>query len=496
MLHEDQLVVTATQMRAAEQRAMLEGTAGYVLMQRAGAAVAQEIFRRFRPRKTLVLCGPGNNGGDGFVVAELLRAAGWPVEAACMLPTSSLQGDALLAAQAYKGELVPFSTDLIRPELLIVDALFGTGLERPLEGEARHMLATADALECAVVAIDIPSGIHSDSGKVLGTAAHAALTVTFAAQKPGHVLFPGREYAGEIVIADIGIASQIEHVALERRSEGALIHVNVPGLWQYSLRWPGAYSHKYTRGAVLVAGGPVSCTGAARLAARAALRVGAGASAIACNAAALPVYAAQLTAVMTQPCEDAEQFITLASDEKYRALLIGPGHGGGEKTATYVSAALATKKPCVLDADALSCFAGKEAELYAAMHPLTVMTPHEGEFTRLFGAMEGDKIARALNAAKHSKAVVVLKGADTVIASPDGRVAVNIIAPADLATAGSGDVLAGMISGLLATGMPVWEAAAAAVWMHSVAGERLGCGLIAEDIADALPEILKYLKGL
>ena len=492
VLHEAHLVVTASQMHAAEQRAMLEGTSGWEMMQRAGQLAAREIGKRFRPRRTLVLCGPGNNGGDGFVIAEALRKAGWPVEVACMVAPSALKGDAKVAAEHYKGDIVPFSTELVRPDVLLVDALFGTGLERPLEGEARHIVSTADALECTLIAVDIPSGIHSDSGRVLGAAAHAALTVAFAARKPGHLLYPGREYAGEVVVADIGILLQIEEVL----KDAALIHENAPDQWHYSLRFPETHTHKYARGAAAVAGGPMECTGAARLAAMSALRGGAGAGTVACDTASLPVYASHLTAVMTRVAEDKNAYAAFIGEERLRALLIGPGHGVGEKTREFTLAALGTGKPCVLDADALTSFESRAEELLAVTHSLCVMTPHEGEFAKLFGVMEGDKVTRALGAAKRSKAAVLLKGADTVIASPDGRAAINTVAPPDLATAGSGDVLAGIITGLLATGVPPFEAACAGAWMHGVAGERLGVGLIAEDMPGALPEILKYLKGL
>lgn len=489
-------MVTAAQMRNAEQRAILEGTPGIALMQRAAASVFEEIARRYRTRRMLVLCGPGNNGGDGFMVAELARRAGWPVEVVSMLPPSALHGDAKTAAEYYQGPVLPFSVESIRPELLVVDALFGTGLERPVEGMTRQILATADALECEIVAVDVPSGVHSDSGAVMGGAAHAALTVALGARKPAHALFPGREYAGEVVVADIGITSQLAQEAGRAAADVPLMHLNVPALWQFSLRWPGTYSHKYARGGVLVAGGPLESTGAARLAATAAARVGAGAVMVACDAAALPVYASHFSSVMTRCVADAEAFHAVIAEDKWRALLIGPGHGIHEKTALYTLAALATGKPCVLDADALSVFAGSRKALLDACHGAVVMTPHEGECRRLFGDIEGDKITRAVSIARLSKAVVVLKGADTVVASAQGQVAINMVAAPDLATAGSGDVLAGMIAGLLATGMPAFEAAAAAVWMHGVAGERLGAGLLAEDLPGALPEILRYLRQL
>lgn len=475
---------------------MLEGISGWQMMQRAGEQVAQHIIAGFRPRPTLVLCGPGNNGGDGFVVAETLRQHGWPVEVAAVVPPAQLKGDALTAAQQYKGEVIPLSADALRPDLLLVDALFGTGLERPLEGDVRHLLSQADALECTVVAVDIPSGIHADSGRVLGAAAHAALTVTFAARKPAHLLYPGREYAGEVVVADIGIGEQLR--TLERLAPHPLplIHENTPDIWHYSLRFPHANTHKYQRGSAIIAGGGVASTGAARLAALAALRAGAGVVSVACDTASLPIYAAHLTSVMTKLCDDVHAFSALLADARHRAMLIGPGHGGGERTRDYVQAALATGKPCVLDADALTSFAGNAPALCTQCHANVVMTPHEGEFAALFKGIEGDKITRARAAAEDSKAVIVLKGADTVIACADGRVAINGVAPPDLATAGSGDVLSGIITGLLATGMPAFEAACAGVWIHGASAERLGLGLIADDLPHAIPDILKLLRGL
>lgn len=495
VLHPPHLVITAAQMRAAERRAMLDGITGWEMMHAAGMRAAAEMTARFRPRRTLVLCGPGNNGGDGFVIAEALRLAGWPVEVACMITPSALRGDAKTAAEAYRGEIVPFNAEIIRPELLLVDALFGTGLERPLEGEARHVLSMADTLECTVVAVDIPSGIHPDTAKVLGSAAHAALTVTFAARRPAHLLYPGREYCGEVAVADIGIARQVEAVVAERKTDARVIHENHPELWEYSLRWPRPHTHKYMRGSAVVAGGGIAETGATRLAALSALRVGAGVVTVCCGKEALPVYAARLTSVMTRVTETAEEYAACIADARHRALLVGPGHSVGERTAEYVLAALSTAKACVLDADALTSFAGRPETLFAAITGEAVLTPHEREFSLLFPDLEGDKITRAREAATRSKVVVLLKGADTVIACPDGRAVVNTILAPDLATAGSGDVLAGIITGLLATGIPAFEAACAGAWIHSAAGEKFGAGLIAEDVPQMIPEVLKYLRG-
>jgi NAD(P)H-hydrate epimerase len=492
-LHPGSLVLTAAQMRAAEQRATLEGISGWQMMYGAGTRAAQEIMRRFAAQPVLVLAGAGNNGGDGFVIAEALRRAGWPVHLACPAPAALLNGDAATAAAQYHGEMLPFSSYDIHPGVLIVDALFGTGLDRALTGDALHILATVDTLGCPVVAVDIPSGVHSDSGAVLGAAAHALLTLTFAARKPAHFLYPGRGYCGEVVTLDIGIAAQVMEIIARRRREDRLIHANEPSLWRDALHYPRPEQHKYARGSALVAGGGIAGTGAARLAALSALRAGAGVVTVACDRESLPVYAAQLTSVMTRVAGNAEEFAALLADPRCSAVLVGPGHGADARTEDYVLAALERRIPTVLDADALTCFAGKAERLEARIGAPAVLTPHEGEFARLFPELKGDKISRAHAAARRSNAVVLLKGADTVIASPEGIVALNANAPPALATAGSGDVLAGIVTGLLATGMPAFDAACAAAWIHGEAGRLGGFGLIAEDLPARIPEALAGL---
>jgi NAD(P)H-hydrate epimerase len=475
--------LSVEEMYRADAAAIAAGTPGAVLMESAGAAIARAIERRYSPRPLLVASGPGNNGGDGFVVARLLAAKGWPVRVALLGDRSKLKGDAATAAGRYDGEVVPLSTSLIADVRLLVDALFGAGLARDLDGVARAFVEAANAADGLVrVAVDVPSGVSGDTGAVRGAAMQAALTVTFCRKKPGHLLLPGRELAGEVEVADIGIPDDVVD------GLGVTTFENTPALWLDALPRPRLSGHKYDRGHALVIGG-AETSGAARLAARGALRIGTGLVTALAPRLALPVYAAGLVAVMTAPLDELDRHL---ADPRRNALLIGPGSGVGAETARRTLAALAAGKACVLDADALTSFAGDPNQLFEAIRGRAVMTPHEGEFARLF-SLEGDKLSRARCAAALSGAVVLLKGGDTTIAAPDGRAAINANAPAFLATAGAGDVLAGFVLGLLAQGMPAFEAACAATWMHAEAARLFGPGLIAEDLPDALPAVLRRL---
>ncbi len=488
ILSERDLLLSAAVMRSAEQAAMQAGISGWQMMERAGHSSAAIIQQYFDRKPVTVLCGPGNNGGDGWVIAESLRAAGWPVTVLSMVEKSSLSGDAATAAGQYHGEVWPLSVARLAEEGLFVDALFGTGLTRPLEDGAHEVIAALAARGAQVVAIDIPSGIHSDNGAVMGVAAQADMTITFGAKKIGHAMLPGRGYCGSVMVADIGIGAHI----MAQRGETPL--ENSAALWTSELPHAVPSTHKYTRGAALVRGGEAHSTGASRLAAMAALRVGAGAVTIACTPDTLPIYAASCTAVMTKPYDTVDAFQRAFEDGKLRAALIGPGNGVNDATREAVFAALSVGKALVLDADALSVFSGKEAELFQTISSTVIMTPHQGEFERMFSAVEGtDKVSRTQGAAKASRSIVIHKGADTVIAAPDGRVVINTHAPATLATAGSGDVLAGLITGLLAQGMEPFAAACAAVWMHGEAATLFGEGLIAEDLPEMIPGVLQRL---
>jgi ADP-dependent NAD(P)H-hydrate dehydratase / NAD(P)H-hydrate epimerase len=484
---DDGRVLTIEQMGRADRGAIAAGIPGITLMENAGGAVAGVIRARFPATPVAVLCGPGNNGGDGFVVARHLARAGWPLRLALLGARERLKGDAALACAAWEGKIEPLTPAVLEGAGLVVDALFGAGLARPLEGDAAAVITAVRESGLPVVAIDVPSGVHGDSGAVLGTAAPARLTVTFHRPKPGHLLLPGRELCGELAVADIGIPAAVTQ-RLDVRQ-----WVNRPPLWEGSRPRRTAAGHKYSYGHALVVGGGRTTSGAARLAARAALRAGAGLVSVLCAEDALPIYAAQLTAVMVAPFADGPGFCRLIEDPRRNAVLLGPGGGVGEALRERVLACLDRGKAVVLDADAITSFAECPAALFGRIKSPCVLTPHEGEFRRLFAA-DGDKLVRARAAAAESGAVVLLKGADTVVAAPDGRAAIQAFAPPTLATAGSGDVLAGLVLALLAQGMPPFEAAAAAVWLHAACAEGFGPGLIAEDLEARLPAVLGRLE--
>jgi NAD(P)H-hydrate epimerase len=478
-------LLTPQQMGEADRRTIAGGVPGIVLMENAGRAVADAVSRRWPVRPLGVLCGPGNNGGDGFIAARILAERGWPVRLALLGDRAALNGDAAGAAGHWPGGVEPLTAAVLDDAGLVIDALFGAGLARPIEGAAAEIISDLNRRTLPVVAVDVPSGVDGASGEVRGVASRAALTVTFFRLKPGHLLLPGRELCGETVVAQIGIEPGVL-AGLDPPTA-----INEPGWWLGEFPAARADSHKYSRGHALVAGG-AAMTGAARLAARAAARIGAGLVTVAAPEPAFPIYAASLTGVIAHPVATADDFDRLLADPRRNAALIGPGAGVSTETRDKVLQILSTGKRAVLDADALTVFAGDAKNLFSAIHNDCVMTPHDGEFARLFDP-GGGKLERARRAARASGAVIVLKGSDTVVAAPDGRAAINASAPPELATAGSGDVLAGLVLGLLAQGMPAFVAASAAVWLHGDAARRIGPGLVAEDLIENLPAALAAL---
>jgi ADP-dependent NAD(P)H-hydrate dehydratase / NAD(P)H-hydrate epimerase len=478
-------LLTPQQMGEADRLTIASGTDGGALMEKAGLAVADAVSRRFPPRPLVVLCGPGNNGGDGFVAARILRERGWQVRLALLGQVAELRGDAAEAAGRWHGPVEPLALAVLDDVALAVDAIFGAGLARPIEGVAEEVIEMLGRRGLPIVAVDVPSGIDGASGEVRGAAPRAAVTVTFFRKKPGHLLLPGRIHCGETVLAQIGIPDAVLANLAPDTAE------NDPDWWFAHLPRPRLDSHKYTRGHALVAGGAMM-TGAARLGARSAARLGAGLVTVAAPEAVFHVYAAALTGIIVQPIKSLDDFRRLLEDTRRNAALIGPGAGVGTETRDKALAILETGKRAVLDADALTSFADDPKTLFAAIRSPVVLTPHDGEFARLFDP-SGSKLERARRAARQSGAVIVLKGADTVVAAPDGRVAINANAPPDLATAGSGDVLAGIVLGLLAQGMEPFAAAAAAVWLHGDAAGRIGAGLVAEDLVEALAPTLRGL---
>lgn len=485
-------LLTVAEMAQADRLTIEGGIPGPALMENAGRAVAEAILARSLPRPTVVLCGPGNNGGDGWVVARLLEQAGWDVTVATLVPVSSLRGDAAMMAAQWSGRVVDFTPAALDGRDLVVDAVFGAGLARPVDGLVAGIIGAAAGRR--VVAIDLPSGISGDSGEILGSAFRADLTVTFFRRKPGHLLYPGRDLCGEVVLADIEITSAVLPLIQPSHAE------NLPSLWGGAFPLLRQDGHKYQRGHTLVlAGGPLN-TGAARLAARAALRAGSGLVTTVAGPEAARVIAGHQTAVMVEAIDGPAGLADLLMDRRRNAVVIGPGAGLRRDVFEASRVALQSGAAVVLDADALTMAAGQGAALWQARSGPLVLTPHDGEFARLFPLITGPRAARARAAAAESGAVVLLKGADTCIAAPDGRVAINTNAPPTMATAGAGDVLAGVIAGLLAQGMPAFEAAAAAAWLHGEAARGFGRGLIAEDLVERLPIALQsaenHLRGM
>lgn len=496
----DTELLTPAEMGEADRLTIAKGDFdGRALMARAGAAVADCVGARFPGASAVhVLAGPGNNGGDGYVAARLLAEAGRPVTVwAEGAPRP--ESDAAWAAKACPVAVFPLADFRCEAGSVVIDALFGAGLSKPIGGAAAAAIDKVSGSGAAIVAVDLPSGVSGDSGRIIGGAARAAATVTFFRKKPGHLLYPGRDYCGETIIADIGIGPDVLAAIAPKTFE------NRPPMWARLMPWPDIAAHKYARGHVCVFSGGASATGAARMAAQAALRIGAGAVTVLSPAAAMPANAAHLTAIMLRRIDSADELAAFVDERRPSACALGPGFGVGEAARTFALAILCRSggplHGLVLDADAITSFSGDPHALFGAAGrsgaPALVLTPHEGEFRRLFPDLAGEgspsKLGAARSAAARANAVIVYKGPDTVIAAPDGRAAINGNASPFLATAGSGDVLAGMIAGLMAQGMPAFEAAAAAVWMHAEAGRRFGPGLIAEDLPDLLPPALRQL---
>ncbi|WP_036261007.1 bifunctional ADP-dependent NAD(P)H-hydrate dehydratase/NAD(P)H-hydrate epimerase [Methylocapsa aurea] len=521
-------LLTNMEMAAADRLTIAAGPPGSFLMESAGAAVAREA-ELLAPRqgRIVIFCGPGNNGGDGFVAARLLAARGFFIALGLLGRLDALRGDAACAANAWNGDVSAIDELSLDGADLAIDALFGAGLARDLDGSAKAAVLRlnewARASGKPILSIDVPSGIDGSSGQIRGVAVQAERTVTFFRRKPGHLLLPGRLHCGRTVIADIGIAESVLSIINPQTL------ANGPAIWKSHFPVPRVDGHKYSRGHALVLSGGLAHTGAARLAARGALRAGAGLVTVATPREALGVHAAALTAVMTRLCDAPDELADLLKDRRKNALVMGPGLGVGAATRDFALAALEAdakspeaRRAIVLDADALTSFEGDAlclAQAIEASGAPVVLTPHDGEFARLFGMLTSDvadawrkrepdpEILRARLAALHSPsklervraaaalsgAVVLLKGADTVVAHPGGGASIAEDLPPWLATAGSGDVLAGIIGGLLAQSMPPFEAASAAVWLHGASARQFGPGLIAEDIPENLPPVLRVL---
>ena len=495
-------LLDARQMTAADAAAIRSGTDGLELMRRAGEALADAAARELAAAgggHVTVCAGPGNNGGDGAVVAALLRAAGADVALVRVGGEPRAGSDAARAFGAWTGPTLGpgEGAGRIGSSALAVDALLGAGLSRAPDGEFAALIGAMNGSDARTLAADLPSGLDGDACVAPGPVVRADATVTFVRYKPAHLLEPGRSLCGRLELADIGMPD----AALD--GLGVAAWANVPALWEASIRPPAVDGHKFGRGHVLVRAGGASTGGAARLAAGAALGCGAGLVTLACPGSATLVNAAHLDAVMLARADDVDGWRALLDDARVGTLLLGPGNGSDAATADAVLASLGAGRDCVLDADALTAHAAEPQPLFDAIRAASgsaVLTPHEGEFARLFGAAEAagtvggpSKLHRVRTAARLSGATVVLKGPDTVVAVPDGRASVGVNAPPWLATAGSGDVLAGTVAALLAQGVPAFEAASAAVWLHGEAGRALGWPTTAEALAPAVGDALRRL---
>jgi len=519
-------LLTNSEMGEADRLTIAGGIPGSALMEQAGAAVAHEAAGLAPPYgRIAVFCGPGNNGGDGFTAARLLKEQGFAIELGFLGALDQLRGDAAAAASRFKGDVLTIEAIDLETANLAIDALFGAGLARDLDGPAKATVVRlnewTERTRRPILAVDVPSGIDGTSGQIRGVAIKAARTITFFRRKPGHLLLPGRSRCGRTLVAEIGIDADVLAAIAPRT------FVNGPALWSRNFPVPRVDGHKYTRGHAVVASGGAAFTGAAKLAARGALRAGAGLVTVATPREALSAHAAALTAIMTRVCDGPDDLAALLADHRKNVLVMGPGLGIGENTKALTRTALAPaagageqRRAVVLDADALTSFAENAsslARLIRSSGKHVVLTPHDGEFARLFGRSENEspwqdlfpedaalpslvaslqsesKLERARAAAALSGAVVILKGADTVVAHPEGFASIAEDLPPWLATAGSGDVLAGIVGGLLAQAMPPFEGACAAAWLHGAAARHFGPGLIAEDIPESLPAVLQVL---
>jgi len=487
-------LLTTAEMSEADRLTIVGGTPGMTLMERAGRAVAHATARMHLER-IVVVAGPGNNGGDGFVAARHLAERGHKVSLCFVGDRAKLKGDAAQAAGRWSGPVEEASPMSFANCDAVVDALFGAGLDREVSSLARTVIEAINAAGVPIVAVDLPSGVNGTTGAIMGTAVNASRTVTFFRRKTGHLLLPGRLQCGVVEVADIGIPEKV----LEEINPQTF--ANAPAFWGMAFPRPDSRGHKYSRGHAVVLSGGASTTGAARLAARGALRAGAGLVTIASPREALAINAAESLAVMVRPVDGAAELGEFLGDRRRNAVVLGPGGGVGPQMREEVLAALASPAAVVLDADALTSFAEHRDALSRAIRKRggnVVLTPHQGEFSRLFKMIHEDaqshsKLEKARLAADLCGAVVVYKGADSVVAAADRRATIAENGPPSLATAGSGDVLAGIIGGLMAQGMPAFEAACAGVWLHGDAAIEFGPGLIAEDLPDILPRVYRRL---
>lgn len=490
-------LLTADEMRRAEQITIDGGTPSLTLMENAGRAVAEEVVRRFpRGSKVAVCCGRGNNGGDGFVCARILRERGFQVRLGLLGAPEDLKEEPKEMARRWDETIEPLNTSMLEGTDIIIDGIMGAGLKGPVNGEIADIIQSVNEKKTPVIAIDMPTGIEMTHGSVQGIAFEAVSTVTFFRKKTGQVQLPGKTHCGDVRISDIGISSKVLADIVPQT------FLNEPDFWLRYYPRLHKEGHKYDRGHAVVVSGPMERTGASRLSAMAALRTGAGLVSLATSKSAFYVNAAQLTTIMLSVFDGAGSLgDLLASDPRQNAVLIGPGAGLSQQTCENVAAVLSSEATAVIDAEGLTAFEQNPQDLFGLIqnrNAPTIITPHKGEFDRIFPELGNaeSKLEQTKRAAEISGSVVIFKGPITIIAAPDGLSAIMEDAPPWLATAGTGDVLAGMITGLCAQGMSPFDAAAAAVWMHAELARTFGPGLISEDMPALLPPLLQRLNKI
>ena len=483
-------ILSNEEMIEADRMTIASGISSIQLMENAGKAVFKNIPTK-NINKILLLIGPGNNGGDGFVVARLLIEAGVSVDI-YFYNNGKISNDCKTNKDKINSQRIISEIKDYSDYTYVIDALFGTGFTKNIPNQLETIFSKIKKNKIPVYAIDIPSGINGNSSIVNGDCLECVKTITFFNKKKCHYLYPGKKFCGEVIVEDIGIKTDIFKAMKPK------IRNNNPELWIKEFPFPSSLDHKYSRGLLIINCGPIYKTGAARLAGRSAMRVGAGAVKLICDDEAAKVLEPQISVELISVVKEKNEIQQIFKDRKVSSILVGPGNEINDETKSRTLLALAFVKHVVIDADAITCFEKNPKELFVDTYPHTILTPHEGEFRRLFGdeiASIEDKVVKTVEASKLAGSIVVLKGADTIIANPEGQAVINSSEAPYLATAGSGDVLAGIIASLVGDNkMSAFNAACAGTWIHSKLGELIGAGLIAEDLIDNIPLIIKKLQ--
>jgi len=477
--------------RDLDKKTIKKFISGYTLMENAGKVIFKIIKKKFKKQKKIkILCGPGNNGGDGFVVAKLLKEDGYlNINLFCLVTKKKLKGDAKLAAKKFGDNFKSFSNFKISSNDVVIDGIFGSGLKKNISGNLKKIIEKINLKKPYCISIDVPSGINGDTGQVQGVAVKSNDTITFTRKKIGHLLSPGKEYCGNIIVTDIG-------VNLEKLLFKPHIFENHPDNWKNKFPWPNQKSHKYTRGFTLIICGE-KMTGASRLAARGVARIGCGLLCLGVPKKSFDIYSIENPIALIETVDDENDLNNLLKDKRINTILIGPGLGINKKKLKLILKIIKEKKRIVvLDADALK---NNFKKILSENKTKIVITPHDGEFTQVLKSLnikkKKNKLIAATEFVKKTKINLILKGNTTIICSQDGRISINTNTSPFLATGGSGDVLAGMITGLISQKMDIFNACCAAVWIHGEIARMKGPGLIAEDIPEMIPKVLKKLKN-